>query len=192
MVQTQGLMSKIRTRRWSKEEYLLRQTKHESDIDPNDQSDFWGSFSDRDMHHKRTRKMGTQKHLRKSWYHHIECPAANFLAAFMWKKLMNSVVLSIATHKKLENVSDVTNTQVVAQMINKYRIKMIQNVLYNVRNPPWGGGGKREREHYSNQNCTCSMFNWFIWNLSSRTMNSFNSVFSVLAWSSSESILAFV
>ena len=49
---------------------------------------------------------------------------------------MNSVVLSIATHKKLERVSDVTNTQVVVQMIHKYRIKMIQNVLYNVRNPP--------------------------------------------------------
>ena len=88
------------------------------------------------MHHEHTRRVEARKYLRKSCYHHIECPATNFLAAFMWRRPLNSVVLSIATHRKLERVSDVTNTQVVAQMINKYRIKMIQNVLYNVRNPP--------------------------------------------------------
>ena len=110
MVQTQGLMSKIRTGRWSKEEYLLRQTKHESDIDPNDQSDFRGSSIDRDMHHKCTRKMGTQKHLRKSCYHHIECPATNFLVAFMWRRFLNNTVLVTTTHRKPERVSDVTST----------------------------------------------------------------------------------
>ena len=69
--------------RWSEEEYLLEQTKHRSDIDHNDQSDLQESSNDRNMHHKRTRNMGTQKYLRKNYYHHIECPATNFLAAFM-------------------------------------------------------------------------------------------------------------
>ena len=50
--------------RQSKEEYLFEQAKHKSDIDPNDQSDLPGSSSDRDMRHKRTRKMETQKYLR--------------------------------------------------------------------------------------------------------------------------------
>ena len=97
-------------RRWSKEEYLLGQAKHRSNIDPNDQSDFRGSSSDRDMHHKRTRNMGTQKYLRKNYYHRIECPAANFLAAFMWIRPLNSTVLVITTHRKPERVSDVTST----------------------------------------------------------------------------------
>ena len=34
-------------------------------------------------------------------------------------------------------VSNGTSTQVVAQMINKYKIKIVQNELYNVRDPPW-------------------------------------------------------
>ena len=42
--------------RQSKEEYLLRQVKHRSDIDPNDQSDFPGSSNDRDVRHKRTER----------------------------------------------------------------------------------------------------------------------------------------
>ena len=96
--------------RWSEEEYLLEQTKHRSDIDHNDQSDFQESSSDRDMHYKRTRNMGTQKYLRKNYYHRIECPAANFLAAFMWIRPLNSTVLVITTHRKPERVSDVTST----------------------------------------------------------------------------------
>ena len=71
--------------RQSKEEYHLRQAKHRSDIDPNDQSDLLGSSNDRDMRHKCTRKMGTQKFLRESCYHSIECFVANFLAALMRK-----------------------------------------------------------------------------------------------------------
>ena len=69
----------------SKEEYLIRLAKRRSGIDPNDQSDIPRSSSDRDVHHKRTRKMGTQKYLRESCYHSIECSVANFLAALMRK-----------------------------------------------------------------------------------------------------------
>ena len=44
----------------SKEEYLIGLAKRRSSIDPNDQSDLPRNSSDRDVHHKRTRKMGTQ------------------------------------------------------------------------------------------------------------------------------------
>ena len=71
--------------RQSEEEYLFRQAKHISDIDLNDQSDLLGSSNDRDVCHKHTRKMGTQKYLRKSYHHRIECFVVNSLAALMWK-----------------------------------------------------------------------------------------------------------
>ena len=69
--------------RQSEEEYLLGQAKHRSDIDPNDQSDLPRSSNDRDVRHKRTRKMGIQKYLRESCYHRIECSVANSLVALM-------------------------------------------------------------------------------------------------------------
>ena len=71
--------------RWFEEEYLLRQAKHRSDIDPNDQSDIPRSFSDRDVRHKRTRRRRIPKYLRESCYHRIECSVANSLAALMRK-----------------------------------------------------------------------------------------------------------
>ena len=71
--------------RQSEEEYILKQAKHRSNIDPNDQSDLPGSSNDRDVRHKRIRKMGTQKYLRESCYHCIECFVANSLAALMRK-----------------------------------------------------------------------------------------------------------
>ena len=72
----------------------------------------------------------------ESCYHHIECTAATFLAAFMLRKPLNSTVLATTIHKKLERVSDGTSTQVRAQMINKCRVKMAQKKLYNARDPP--------------------------------------------------------
>ena len=71
--------------RQSEEEYLLGQAKHRSNIDRNDQSDLLGSSNNRDVRHKRTRKMGTQKYLRESCYHHIECFVTNSLAALIRK-----------------------------------------------------------------------------------------------------------
>ena len=85
MVQTQDLRSMIQMGRQSKEEYLLGQAKHRLDIDPNDQSDIPGSSNNRDVRHKRTRKMGTQKYQRESCYHYIECSIANSLAVLMRK-----------------------------------------------------------------------------------------------------------
>ena len=83
MVQTQDLRSKIQIGRQSEEEYPLGQAKHRSDIDPNDQSDHPGSSNNRDMRHKRIRKMGIQKYQRESYYYCIECSIANSMAALM-------------------------------------------------------------------------------------------------------------
>ena len=85
------------------------------------------------MHHTRIRMMGTQKYLRKSCYHPIVYTAATFLAVFMWRRPLNSAALATITHRKPESVSDGIGTQVRSQMINKYRIKMVQMELYNVR-----------------------------------------------------------
>ena len=88
------------------------------------------------MNEEHTRRRGTQKYLRESYYHRIECTAATFLAAFMWRRPLNSVVLATTTHRKPKRVSDGIGTQIRAQMTNKYRIKMVQRELYNVRDPP--------------------------------------------------------
>ena len=71
--------------RWSEEEYLLREAKHRSDIDPNDESDIPRSYSDRDVCQKRTRNMGTRKYLKESCYHRIEYSIANSLTALIRK-----------------------------------------------------------------------------------------------------------
>ena len=71
--------------RQSEEEYFLRQAKHISDIDLNNQSDLPGNSNDRDVRHKHTKKMGTQKYLRESCYHRIKCSVTNSLAALMRK-----------------------------------------------------------------------------------------------------------
>ena len=121
---------------WSEEEYLLGHDNHISNMYSNYHGDLLGSFNDKDVHHKCIRMMGTQKYLRESYYHRIECTAATFLDAFMLKRPLNSAALITITHKKPEKVFDGTDTQVRAQMINKYRIKMAQRELYNVRDPP--------------------------------------------------------
>ena len=98
------------------------------------------------MHRERTGRVEVRKNLKKSCCHHIECPAANFLAASMWRRPLNSDILTSTIHRKLERVSDGTNTQVVVQIINKCRIKIVQKELYNVRDPPWIEDRKRRKE----------------------------------------------
>ena len=58
---------------------------------------------------------------------------ATFLVAFMWRRPLNGAVLTTTIHRKPKKVSGGTSTQVIAQMINKWRIKMINAELYNVR-----------------------------------------------------------
>ena len=124
--------------RLSEEEYLLGYDKYNLNMYSNDQSDFPWNSSDRDVHHKHIRMRETQKYLRESYYHRIKCTTTTFLATFMWRRPLNSVVLATTTHRKLKRVFDGTGTQIRAQMINKCRIKIVQRELYNVRDPPWG------------------------------------------------------
>ena len=70
-----------------------------------------------------------QKYLKESCYHRIKYTATTFLAAFMWKRPLNSAVLATTTHKRLKGVSDGMGTQVWIQMINKCRVKMIGKKL---------------------------------------------------------------
>ena len=86
------------------------------------------------------------KDLRKSYCHRIKCTVTTFLAAFMWKRHLNSETLVITTHKEPEEVSDGTDTQVKSQMNDKCRVKMIWKKLYNIKNPLWKGDQKNPKK----------------------------------------------
>ena len=88
------------------------------------------------MYYERTRRMGARKYLRKGCCHHIKCSATNFLAALMWRRLLNNAALATPTHRGPGRVSDRTSTQVMAWMINKWRVKIVKSELYNIRDPP--------------------------------------------------------
>ena len=77
--------------------------------------------------------MRAGKYLGKSCYHRIECSAANSLAAFMWRRPLNITTLVAPTHRGLVRVSDGTSTQVVAWTTDKWRAKIIERGIYNVR-----------------------------------------------------------
>ena len=87
--------------RWSKEEHLLGYNKYSSNMYSYNQGDLSGSSSDKDVHHESIKMNKTQKYLVESCYHRIEYITATFLAAFMWRRPLNSVALTIATHKRL-------------------------------------------------------------------------------------------
>ena len=44
------------------------------------------------------------KDLKKSCYHRIKCTVTTFLAAFTWRKHLNSKILVTTTHRKLGEV----------------------------------------------------------------------------------------
>ena len=75
------------------------------------------------------------KDLRKNCYHRIKCTITTFLAAFMWRRYLNSETLVTTTHKEPEEVFGGTDTQVKSQMNDKCRVKMIRKELYNVKDP---------------------------------------------------------
>ena len=59
---------------------------------------------------------------------------------------MNSTTLATPTHRSRERVSDETSTQVIVWMINKWRVKINQGEVYNIRNLRGIGGGGEEIE----------------------------------------------
>ena len=50
---------------------------------------------------------------------------ATFLATFMWRKPLNSVISTITTHREPMKILDGTGTRVKAGMTNKCAIKMV-------------------------------------------------------------------
>ena len=66
----------------------------------NVQGELLGSFSDRDVHHKRTKGIGTQKYLKENCYYRIECSAANFLTALMWRRPLKQCYLGYLNSQK--------------------------------------------------------------------------------------------
>ena len=54
----------------------------------------------------------------------------------MWRRPLNSAVLATITHRRLEGVTDGTSTQIAAQIIDKCKMKRVQEGLYNRKDPP--------------------------------------------------------
>ena len=52
------------------------------------------------------------------------------------EKASEQYCLSYHNSQKAKEGVDETDTQVRVQMINKYRVKIVEMELYNVRNPP--------------------------------------------------------
>ena len=85
----------------------------------------------------------------------LNAKTATLLAAFIWRRRLNSVSLANATHRRPGNVADGTSTQVKVQMINRCKEKMSQKELYKLKDSPQkrrGGGveekeGRKRREH---------------------------------------------
>ena len=67
----------------------------------------------------------------------------------MWRRRLNNATLANATHKEPGKVADGTSTQVRVQMINRWRVKMIQKGLYKVGDSP-RKGDRRKREKNNN------------------------------------------
>ena len=63
-------------------------------------------------------------------------PTTNDLATLMGKWPLNSTISVAATHRKWGKAADGTSTQVATCMINKWRAKINEKEIYNVRNPP--------------------------------------------------------
>ena len=148
------------------------------------------------MPHKRTKRMWTPKYLRERCYHRIECFVTNFLATLIWRRPLNSVVLTIPTHKGPERMFDETSTRVVAWMINKWRANIIRRELYNVRNPWQTGDQKRERERTVAIKivfviCSIDLYlNLPPWTM--QRVNLFGSILLVLVWLSFKPILSII
>ena len=124
---------------WSEERLLLRYDNDSSSTYSSNLGNPPKSSNNRNVSHEHARRKKTQKYLRESCYYRIKCTTATFLAAFMWRRPLNSIALANATHRKPKRVSDGTGTQVRDQMINTCRIKMVQRGLYNVKDHSWRG-----------------------------------------------------
>ena len=64
----------------------------------------------------------------------------------MWRRPLNSATLATATHRAPGKVANEISTQVEAQIIDKWRVKMTPKKIYKVEDSSWRGDRKIERE----------------------------------------------
>ena len=100
MFQAQEPMSVVPMGWRFKEECLLGYDKYVSNTYSNNYDDPPRISSNKYVYHERPRMMRPQKYIGKNCYHHIECTTTTFLAAFMSKRPLNSVVSTTTTHRK--------------------------------------------------------------------------------------------
>ena len=81
----------------------------------------------------------------KGYHHHIKCITTTLLASLMRKRPLNSTTLTTATHKKMIRVFERTSTQVGVWMINKCKVQIIEEDLYNIEESPKRGEGIQEK-----------------------------------------------
>ena len=65
----------------------------------------------------------------------------------MWTRPLNNVISVTATHITPEKVSERTDIQIQAWMINKWKAKIVKNELYNKKNLPWRENPRINREN---------------------------------------------
>ena len=82
---------------------------------------------------------------RKRCHLYIEC-ANKRHGHIDGKRPLNSVASVTATNRKWGRATDGTSIQVVTYLINRWKVRINWEGLYNVRILPWNGGRKRERE----------------------------------------------
>ena len=64
----------------------------------------------------------------------------------MWRRPVNSAALATTIYRKMEGVSNGTNTQVGVQIINKYKAMMASRRLYKKWSPYEEGHTKKGEE----------------------------------------------
>ena len=90
---------------------------------PHSSGDLSEDFYDKEDPYTR-RKDEPRSVYQKSYCFHIKCPSTTFLAAFMWKRPLNSVTLATATHRGPEKVADGTGAQVATPMVDRWTTKI--------------------------------------------------------------------
>ena len=71
----------------------------------------------------------------------------------MWRRPLNSVALTAATHRRLKGVFDGMGAQVGVQVINKCKVQIIRKGLYNVEKPPHEEGRAKKKEEENTVAC---------------------------------------
>ena len=96
----------------SEEVTLLESDKCQSSKHPSDLGNLPGGSNDEDRLQACTERIRIQKYLSESYHYRIKCTAAAFLAAFMWRRPLNSVISTTTVYREPGKMLDKTHTRV--------------------------------------------------------------------------------